>query len=140
MRVSEDSTESGGFARVGYRGLSVVSGVLTLLTFASERVLYETAGRSLGDVPAYVMGGVLLLVAAGAFHASVSGRGVDTALLLSGGPIGGLAVYLLGYHLVSAPSTDSPTWLIFLAFSGGVLALGVGAYLCGRVVDAAVRA
>lgn len=125
---------AGTIPQVGYRGLSALLGVVTLVTFGSERLLYETTGRSLGEVPAYVMGGVLLVVAVSSFYASMNDHGVSTAALLSLGPVGGLLVYLIGYHLVSSPSTDSPTWLIFLAFAGGLLAVGSVAHLCGRLV------
>ncbi|GAA0216362.1 hypothetical protein [Halobaculum roseum] len=120
--------------RVGYRGLAALLGVVTLATFGIDRFLYETAGQSLGEVPAYVMGGVLLVVGVSAFYASVNGKDIGTAVLLSLGPVGGLFVYLIGYHLVLPPSTDSPTWLIFLAFAGVLLAIGTVAHLCGRLV------
>lgn len=120
--------------RIGYRGLSAILGIVTLVTFGTERLLYETAGRSLEEIPAYVMGGVLLVVGASAFYASTNGQGITTAVLLSLGPVGGLFVYLIGYHLVLPPSTDSPTWLIFLAFAGGLLAIGTVAHICGGLV------
>jgi len=120
--------------RIGYRWLSAILGVITLVTFGAERFLYETAGQSVGELPAYVMGGVLLVVGISAFYASVNGQDIRTAVLLSLGPVGGLLVYLIGYHLVLPPSTDSPTWLIFLAFAGGLLAIGTVTHLCGRLV------
>jgi len=127
--------KTGKLPRIGYRGLSAILGVVTLVIFGTERFLYETAGQSLGEVPAYVMGSVLLVVGASAFYASINGKGIRTAVLLSFGPVGGLLVYLIGYHLVLPPSTDSPTWLIFLAFAGGLLAIGTIAHLCGRLVQ-----
>lgn len=127
--------KAGKSPRIGYRGLSVILGVVTLVIFETERFLYETAGQSLGEVPAYVMGGVLLVVGTSAFYASINDKGIRTAVLLSLGPVGGLLVYLIGYHLVLPPSTDSPTWLIFLAFAGGLLAIGTIAHLCGRLVQ-----
>ena len=127
--------KTGKLPRISYRGLSAILGVVTLVTFGTERFLYETAGQSLGEVPAYVMGSVLLVVGASAFYASINGKSIRTAVLLSFGPVGGLLVYLIGYHLVLPPSTDSPTWLIFLAFAGGLLAIGTIAHLCGRLVQ-----
>lgn len=127
--------KTGTHPRIGYRGLSVLLGAVTLATFVVERFLSETAGQALGAVPAYVMGGVLLVVAASVFHASLHGRDSRTVVLLSAGPVGGFFVYVLGYHLVLPPSTDSPTWLIFLAFAGGFLAIGTVAHLCGRGVS-----
>jgi hypothetical protein len=121
--------------RIGYRGLSVFLGVVTLATFGFDRFLYETVGRSLGEVPAYVMGGVLLVVGVSAFYASVSGQDIRTTILLPLGPVGGLVLYLMGYHLVLPPSTDSPTWLILLAFAVGFLAVGTIAHLCGRLAE-----
>jgi len=134
MNALNDLHKAGKPPRIGYRGLSAILGVVTLATFGTERFLYETAGQTLGEVPAYVMGGVLLVVGTSAFYASVNGQGIRTAVLLSLGPVGGLLMYLIGYHLVLPPSTDSPTWLIFLAFAGGLLAIGTVAHLCGRLV------
>lgn len=120
--------------QIGYRGLSAIMGVVTLATFGIDRFLFETAGQSLGELPAYVMGGVLLVVGMSAFYASATGHDIRTAILVSLGPVVGLFVYLIGYHLVLPPSTDSPTWLIFLAFAGVLLAIGTVAHLCGRLV------
>jgi hypothetical protein len=117
-----------------YAGLSAFLGVVTLATFGIDRFLSETTGRSLGDVPAYVMGAVLLVVGVSVFHASVNGQDSRTTMLLSLGPVGGFFVYLFGYHLILPPSTDSPTWLISLAFAGGFLVVGTVVHLCGRLV------
>ena len=133
MNALNNLHKAGKSPRIGYRGLSAILGVVTLVTFGTERFLYETAGQSLGELPAYVMGGVLLVAGVSAFYASVNGQDIRTAVLLSLGPVGGLLVYLIGYHLVLPPSTDSPTWLIFLAFAGGFLAIGTIAHLCGRL-------
>ncbi|WP_148416362.1 hypothetical protein [Haloferax sp. KTX1] len=134
MNALKNLHKAGKPPRIGYRGLSAILGVVTLATFGTERFLNESAGQSLGELPAYVMGGVLLVVGMSAFYASVTGHDIRTAILLSLGPVAGLFVYLIGYHLVLPPSTDSPTWLIFLAFTGGLLAIGTVAHLCGRLV------
>lgn len=134
MNTLNNLHKAGKPPRIGYHGLSAILGVVTLVTFGTERFLYETADQSLGEVPAYVMGGVLLIAGISAFYASVNGHDITTAVFLSLGPVGGLLVYLIGYHLVLPPSTDSPTWLIFLAFAGGLLAIGTVAHLCGRLV------
>ena len=134
MNALKNPHKAGKPPQISYRGLSAILGVVTLVTFGTERFLYETAGQSLGEVPAYVMGGVLLVVGVSAFYASVNGQNIRTAVLLSFGPVGGLLVYLIGYHLVLPPSTDSPTWLIFLAFAGVLLAIGTIVHLCGRLV------
>ncbi|WP_410765388.1 hypothetical protein [Haloferax sp. DFSO60] len=107
--------------------------MVTLATFGIERFLLETAGRSLGDAPAFVMGGVVIAVCASAFYLSTRGHSIDSAILIALGPVAGLFVYLLGYHLVFPPSTDSPTWLIFLAFAGGFVAFGIVAFLLGQL-------
>ncbi|WP_435095091.1 hypothetical protein [Halorubrum sp. N11] len=122
-------------SRIGYRGLSALLGVVTLAIFGIDRFLLETAGQPLEEVSMYVLYGVLLVVGVSAFYASVNGQDLRTAVLLSLGPVGGLSVYLIGYHLVLPPSTDSPTWLIFLAFTAGFLAIGTIAHLCGRLVQ-----
>lgn len=133
-----DTTETP--LRTSYRWLSAIFGLLTLLTFAVDRILLETTGVSTGDAPAYLLGGVVLAVGVSAFYASAHGEGIRTGLLLGLGPVAGLAVYLLGYHLVLPPSTDSPTWLIFLAFAGGVVAVGVVGHLLGRLSSDRSRA
>ena len=120
-------------SRIAYRWLSVIFGLLTLLTFTVERFLLETSGTSTGESPAYLMGGVVLAVGVSAFYASVHGEDIKTGLLLALGPVSGLAIYLLGYHLVLPPSTDSSTWLIFLAFAGGFVAVGIVAHLLGHL-------
>ena len=139
MNALENLQKESKHPRIGYRGLSVILGVVTLVTFGTERFLYETAGQSLGDVPAYVMGGVLFAVGVSAFYASIHGHDITTAALLSLGPVGGLLVYLTGYLLVLPPSTDSPTWLILLTFVGGVLAIGAIAHLFGRLVTRGLK-
>lgn len=108
---------------------------ITLLIFTIDRLLLEISGISTGEIPAHLLGSVVLAVGVSAFSASVHGRGIKAGLLLGLGPVGGFAVYLLGYHLVLPPGTDSPTWLIFLAFAGGFIAVGVVAYLLGRPYD-----
>jgi hypothetical protein len=132
MNALNNLHKAGKPPRIGYRGLSAILGVVTLATFGIDRFLLETAGQSLGEVPAYVMGGVLLVVGVSAFYASANGQDIRIAILLSLGPVGGVLVYIIGYHLFLPPSTDSPTWLIFLAFAGGLLAIGTVAHLCGR--------
>ncbi|WP_372910685.1 hypothetical protein [Salinigranum sp.] len=81
------------------------------------------------------MAAVVLAVGVGALRAAVHGHGVETAVLLALGPVGGFAAYLVGYHLVRPPSTDSPTWLVFVGFAGGVVTTGVAAYVVGRFVE-----
>lgn len=137
MTTLNNLRNAGKPPRIGYRGLSAILGIVTLVTFGTERFLYETAGQSLGELPAYVMGGILLIVGVSTFYASINGQDIRTAVLLSLGPVGGLLVYLIGYHLVLPPSTDSPTWLISLAFAGGLLAIGTVAHLCGRLAKRA---
>lgn len=107
-------------------------GAITLVTFGIDRFVLETSGQSFGDAPAFVMGGVVIAVCASAFYASLQGYSIRYALLLASGPVAGLFVYLLAFHLVLPPSTDSPTWLLFLAFAGGFVALGVVANVLGR--------
>lgn len=119
--------------RISYRWLSAIFGFLTLVTFTIDRILLETSGSLTGETPAVLLGGVVLAVGVSAFYASVNGEDLKTGLLLALGPVGGFAVYLLGYHLVLPPSTDSPTWLIFLAFTGGLVAVGVVGHLLGRL-------
>jgi len=127
--------KAGKSSRIGYRGLSALLGVVTLATFGIDRFLLETAGQPLEDIFMYVLYAVLLVVGIGAFYASANGKDIRTTVLLSLGPVGGLLVYLIGYHLVLPTSTDSPKWLIFLAFTVGLLAIGTIAHLCGRLVQ-----
>jgi len=120
--------------RVGYRGLAVVGGLITLVTFGTERLVYETTEQTIGAIPAYVMGGVVCAVGIGGVYAGVREHGRKAAMLLSAGPVGGLFVYLIGYHLVLPPSEDAPTWLVFLGFAGGLFAIGFTTHLCGRLL------
>ena len=117
--------------RSSYRWLSAFFGFVTLLTFTTDRILLETSGISTGEVPAYLLGGVGLAVGVSAFYASAHDADIMTGVLLALGPVGGFAVYLLGYHLVFPPSTDSPTWILFLAFAGGFVTVGVVGHLLG---------
>ncbi len=123
--------KTGNPPRIGYRIFSAILGVITLLTFGTDRFLYETTGQSLGELPAFVMAGVLLVVGVSSFYASLDGQDIKTAIFLALGPVSGLFVYLLGYHFVFPPSTDSPTSLIFLAFAGVLVVIGTGAHLYG---------
>lgn len=86
--------------RISYRGLSAILGVVTLVTLGTEQFLSDTSGQSLGELPAYVMVSVLLVVGVSAFYASVNGQEIRAAVLLSLGPIRRLFVYLVGNHLV----------------------------------------
>ena len=131
MNALNNHHKAGKSPRIGYRGLSAILGIVTLATFGTQRFLSETGAQSLGEIPAYVLGGVLLIVGVSAFYASVNGQDIRTAVLISLGPVGGFLVYLIGYHLILPPSTDSPTWIIFLAFAGGLLMIGIIAHLCG---------
>ena len=131
MNTLNNSSKTGKPPRIGYRVLSAILGVITLITFGTDRYLYETAGQSLGELPAIIMGGVLFVVGVGSFYASLDGHDIKTAILISMGPVGGLFVYLLGYHRFLPPSTDSPTSLIFLAFAGALLVIGTGAHFFG---------
>lgn len=131
MAASIRSTAEG--SRIGYRVLALLLGLLTLATFAVERSL-ATGGASLGDLPAIVLGGVLVAVAVGSFRAARRDARPVTVLLLSLGPVAGFGLYLAGYHLVRPPSSDSPTWLIFAGFAGAFLATGLGGYAAGRLV------
>jgi hypothetical protein len=121
--------------RSTYRALSVLLAIATGGTFATERFLLETQVASLGELPAVVMGGVVLAVAGGAFHVAMRGHGIDVGLVVTGGPVAGLAVYLIAYHLVLPPSNDSPTSLVFLGFAGSVIGIGVVGYVAGRLYN-----
>lgn len=111
--------------------LSAILGIVTLVTFGTERFLNAAGGQSLGDIPAFVMGVVALTVGVGTFRSSIQGHDINNSVLIALGPVGGFMLYLIGYHLVLPPSTDSPTWLIFLAFAGGFMTLGAVAHLIG---------
>lgn len=116
--------------------LALLLGTGTFLTFGVERALYVATGQQLGDLPAILMGLITATVGVGAFYTTIKGNDFWAAISIAFGPVGGFALYLLGYHLVLPPSTDSPTWLIFLAFAGAFIALGGVAHLLGRLVRA----
>lgn len=119
--------------RINYRWLSLVLGIVTFLTFAVSRLLLDVWEVSTGDVPAYVLLGVVLTVVVSAFFASLQDGTVESGLLLALGPVAGLALYLFGYRLVLPASTDSPTWLIFLVFAAGFVGLDVAAFGAGSL-------
>ena len=120
-------------ARFNTRWLSGLLGVVVLVAFVTERFLAAVVGLSPGDLPAYLLGGVVVAVALSGLSGGVTGRDLRTAVAVSLGPAGGLLLYLVGYHLFYPVSADSPTWLLYVAFAGGYLALGTTAHLCGRV-------
>lgn len=122
---------------MSYRGLALLLGGVTLATFGTDRLVSATTGWSLGAAPAYVMAAVILAVGVGSLHAATHGQGVETAVRLALGPVGGFATYLVGYHLVRPPSTDSPTSLVFVGFAAAFLATGVVAHLVGRFLGRA---
>ena len=120
-------------ARFTTRWLSGLLGVVVLVAFVTERFLAAVVGLSAGDLPAYLLGGVVVAVALSGLSGGVTGRDLRTAVAVSLGPAGGLLVYLVGYHLFYPVSADSPTWLLYVAFAGGYLAIGTTAHFCGRL-------
>ena len=122
-----------------YHVLTVVLAVVVLAVFGGDRLLYETTGASVSWVLRYVLAGTVLAVGVSGVYGSFHGSSVATSILVASGPIIGLALYLLGYHLVLPPSTDSPTWLIFLAWAAGYVGVGLAAHLIGRVGRKASR-
>ena len=114
--------------------LSGLLGVVVLVAFVIERFPAAGVGLSPGALPAYLLGGVVIAVALSGFSGGLMGRHLRSAVSVSLGPAGGLLVYLVGYHVLYPASADSPTWLLYLAFAGGSLAIGTTAHLCGRLV------
>lgn len=123
---------------VSYPEFSALLGSITLFTFGVERLLYETVGLSLGKLPVYLLSGIVLAVGLSSMHAAFHDRGIMTAMVLALGPVGGFAVYLIVYHVVFPPSSDSPTWLVVLIFAASFVALGGMAYFAGRVLASAL--
>jgi len=60
--------------------LSGILGVVTLVTFGTERYLTATAGQSLGNIPAIVMGFVAFSVGVGTFYSSMQGNNLRPCL------------------------------------------------------------
>lgn len=116
-----------------YPILAVVLTGVVLVGFGGDRLLYEATGTSVSWTLRYVLSGTVLAVDVSAIYASFHGISVAMSILVASGPIIGLVLYLLGYYLVLPPSTDSPTWLIFLVWAAGYVGVGFIAHLIGRV-------
>lgn len=105
--------------------LAIALAVISLLTLGSGRI---TAQNYIPDgAAAIIMSGVVVLTIGGAVLAGYRNDGLTTgALIALASPIG-VGVYLTAVLWMEGPSSDSPTWLIFLLYTGFfVLVSGIG--------------
>lgn len=70
MEALNHSNNGGKLIGISNCALSGALGVVTLVTFRTERFLNESGGQSLGNIPAVVMGLVAIIVGVGAFYSS----------------------------------------------------------------------
>ena len=105
------------------QSLAVALAITTGITFGVTRVL-EGSSVSTGVGPNVTMGAVVVTVLLGGFVNGYRSKGVvPSAVVALGAPVG-LLTYLIAYRLVRPLSTDSPTWLLFLVFTGFFLVVG----------------
>lgn len=121
-----------GFADLSGRSrlIAIASAIITGITFGATRIP-EESNVPTGIGPNVAMGAVVVTVLLGGFVNGYRSKGVvPSAVVALGRPVGLLA-YLIAYHLVRPPSTDSPTWLLFLVFTGFFLVAGGVAHAAG---------
>lgn len=106
------------------RTVSAVLAAVTFFSFGVSRFAEDAVTVSPGDAPAAVLLGVLAAIVAAVALLVARGRDVRAAGVVALGPPVGLLAYLALAVAVYGPSTDSPTWLIWLAFAAACLALG----------------
>jgi peptidoglycan/LPS O-acetylase OafA/YrhL len=105
--------------------LAISLAVVSLLTFGSGRITSQQYIPDGGDT--IIMSGVVILAVGGAMLAGYKKDGLSTgALIALASPIG-MAVYLILIIWIEGPSSDSPTWLIYLMYTAFFVFLsGIG--------------
>jgi asparagine N-glycosylation enzyme membrane subunit Stt3 len=110
--------------------IAIALAIITGITFGVTRVL-EGSSVSTGVGPNVTMGAVVVTVLLGGFVNGYRSKGVvPSAVVALGAPVG-LLTYLIAYQLVRPSSTDSPTWLLLLVFTGFFLVVGGIAHAAG---------
>lgn len=118
-----------------------VAGLLAIFTFfgfAVDRLLWERYNLSLSNFPDIVIYAVVLIVATLSLYNSVAEGSLLTELKYGLGPIFGLGIYLVIYHLLFPPSTDSPTIVIFTIFSLIVVSIVIISHMVGYIVNSLI--
>lgn len=120
--------------------LALLLGLLTFLATATERFLWELADVRVvvGVAVESVAQIALALVAVATLGViewyALRGKGVEGAAVVVAGPLVGFGAFLVLHWAVFGPSTDSPTWLLYLALCAGAAVAGGVVYGLGVVV------
>lgn len=122
------------------RRLALLLGLVTFLAWTVERFLWELAdvrvvlGVAVASASRVVLAAVTVATLGLVGWYAFVGRGLRPAATVLAGPLAGVGAFLVLATAVLGPSSDSPTWLVYLALcAGGAVAGGV-AYGLGVVV------
>lgn len=121
------------------RTLATLLGVVTFLAMTAVRFYWEFTGEypTLDPLGMSVDGTVLRIVAIVTLVAvgwqAVSGRDWREAAVVIAGPLVGFGAFIALHWAVFGPSTDSPTWLIYLALCSAAAVVGGVTYGVGAV-------
>lgn len=112
--------------------LAAVLAATTVLVFGISRVLLYSQGYELPNgVSGTVMVGVIAATVGGGVIAAHNDDGITTGAMIALGSPVGMAAYLLVVVSLEGPSSDSPTWLPYLGFTGFFLVVGAIGYGVG---------
>lgn len=126
--------------RLAPLALALLLGLVTFLAWTVERFLWELADvRVVLGVAVEPASRIVLAVVAVATLGLVEwyalgGRGPRPAATVLAGPLLGVGAFLVLATVVLGPSTDSPTWLLYLALCAAGAAAGGVAYGPGVLV------
>lgn len=122
------------------RLLALALAVVTFLVTTVERFLWELAdvrvvlGVGVEPVARVVVAVVAVVTLATIGWQALGGRGPRAAAVVLAGPLVGVGAFLVLHWSVFGPSTDSPTWLIYLALCAGAAVAGSVVYVVGLIV------
>jgi hypothetical protein len=120
--------------------LALALAVVTFLVTTVERFLWELAdvrvllGVGVEPVARVVLAAVAIVTLGTVGWQALVGRGARAAAVVLAGPLVGVGAFLVLYWVVFGPSTDSPTWLVYLALCAGAAVAGGIVYVLGLVV------
>lgn len=103
--------------------LTTVLAVISTLTFGIRRFFLQgyNPADSTGEA---IMIGIIISTIGGGLIAGYRGDGVVTGMVIALGSPVGLAIYLVVAISLEGPSSDSPTWLIYLIVTGFFVVVG----------------
>ncbi|SEO52769.1 hypothetical protein SAMN04487948_10383 [Halogranum amylolyticum] len=117
--------------------LALALAVVTFLATTVERFLWELAdvrvvlGVGVEPVARIVLAVVAVVTLSTIGWQALTGRGLRAAAIVLAGPLVGVGAFLVLHWLVFGPSTDSPTWLVYLALCAGAAVAGSVVYGVG---------